>query len=178
MDHTKYIFEKPTLMERIARWQMLLSGYDIQCVTQKDIRGSALADCLASQLLEDYQSTQPEFSNEEILALFATRAILISPKKQYIPMTARLCFNCTNNIAEYEACAMGIRVAIEFKAKHLMVYGDFAFFIHKIKGKWETRGQKLLLYQAYIKGLIEYFDTIIFHHISREDNKLVGDLAI
>jgi len=32
----------------------------------------------------------------------------VSPEKQYIPMTTRLCFNCTNNIAEYEAYAMGI----------------------------------------------------------------------
>jgi len=35
-------------------------------------------------------------------------AVLISPENQYIPVTARLCFDCTNNIAEYEACAMGI----------------------------------------------------------------------
>jgi len=75
---------------------------------------------------------QPEFPDEDIMALFATEededderkwvlffdgasnalghgigAVLISPEKQYIPMTARLCFECTNNIAEYEACVMG-----------------------------------------------------------------------
>jgi len=44
-------------------------------------------------------------------------AILISLKKQYIPMTARLCFDCTNNIAEYEACIMGIRTAIKLKVE-------------------------------------------------------------
>jgi len=38
---------------------------------------------------------------------------LISPNNQYIPMTTRLCFNCTNNITEYEACVMGIRATIE-----------------------------------------------------------------
>jgi len=74
---------------------------------------------------------QPEFPDEEILSLFkedddddtwilfffygssnalghGIGAILISPERQYIPMTARLCFDCTDNIAEYEACVMGI----------------------------------------------------------------------
>ena len=33
MDPLKYVFEKPALTGRIARWQMLLSEYDIQYVT-------------------------------------------------------------------------------------------------------------------------------------------------
>jgi len=35
----------------------------------------------------------------------------------------------------------------------------------------------LIPYQAYIKGLMEYFDDITFHHIPREDNQLVDALA-
>ena len=33
MDLIKYIFEKPTLSERIERWQMILTEYDIQYTT-------------------------------------------------------------------------------------------------------------------------------------------------
>jgi len=131
---------------------MLLSEYDIQYVTQKVIKGSALADYLAHQPVEDYQPMQPEFPDEEILSLFkedddddtwilffyvssnalghGIGAVLIFPKRQYIPMTARLCFDCTNNIAEYEACVMGIRAAIDFKVKSLKIYGDSALVIH------------------------------------------------
>jgi len=47
MDPIKYIFEKPTLTGRIARWQVLLSEFDIVYITQKAIKGSALADYLA-----------------------------------------------------------------------------------------------------------------------------------
>jgi len=46
-----------------------------------------------------------------------------------------------------------------------------------LKGEWETRDQKLIPYQAYIKGLIEYFDFITFQHIPCEDNQLVDALA-
>ena len=47
MDPVKYIFEKPALTEWITRWQVLLSEFDIIYVTQKAIKGSALADYLA-----------------------------------------------------------------------------------------------------------------------------------
>jgi len=54
MDPFKYIFEKSTLTGRIARWQVLLSEFDIVYVTQKEIKGSALADYLAQQPINDY----------------------------------------------------------------------------------------------------------------------------
>jgi len=137
---------------------MLLSEFDIVYVTQKAFKGSALAEYLAQQPINDYQPMQPEFPDEDIMALFVSEddsddekkwtlffdessnalghgigAVLISPEKKYISMTARLCFNCTNNIAAYEACAMGIRAAIKYKARHLNVYGDSALVIHQIK---------------------------------------------
>ena len=49
MDPIKYIFEKPALTGRIARWQMLFSEYDIEYCTQKAIKSSVLADYLAHQ---------------------------------------------------------------------------------------------------------------------------------
>jgi len=57
-------------------------------------------------------------------------AVLVSPDKQYIPFKARLDFDCTNNIAEYEACALGIQIEIDFKVKLLMVYRDSTLVIH------------------------------------------------
>jgi len=169
MDTIKYIFEKPALASRLARWQMLLSEYDIVYVTQKAVKGSALAKYLAQQPIENYQSMQPKLPDEDILVLFGEKqgghhekawillfdgafnalghgigAVLISPKNHYILMTTRLCFSCTNNVAEYEACAMGILAAMESKVKVLKVYGDSALVVHQLKGEWETRDQKLI----------------------------------
>ena len=61
MDPIKYIFEKPALSGRIARWQMILTEYDIQYTTQKAINGSVLADHLAHQAVDYYQSMNFEF---------------------------------------------------------------------------------------------------------------------
>jgi len=35
-------------------------------------------------------------------------AALVSLDNQCIPLTARLGFDCTNNMAKYEACALGV----------------------------------------------------------------------
>jgi len=42
-------------------------------------------------------------------------AVLITPDDQCISFTARLGFDCTNNMAEHEACALGIQAAIDIK---------------------------------------------------------------
>ena len=178
MDPVKYIFEKPALTGRIARWQVLLSEFDIVYVTQKAVKGSALADYLAQQPLQDYRPMHPEFLDEDIMALFEEKrthedidkwivcfdgasnalghgvgAVLVSSDDQCIPFTARLGFDCTNNMAEYEACALGIQAAIDFDVKLLKVYGDSALVIRQLRGEWETRDPKLILYQTHILKL-------------------------
>ncbi|RXY76887.1 hypothetical protein DD581_32230 [Klebsiella pneumoniae] len=53
-------------------------------------------------------------------------------------------------MAEYEACTLGIQGAIDFDVKLFKVYGDSALVIRQLRGEWETRDQKLILYQTYI----------------------------
>ena len=66
---------------------------------------------------------------------------------------------------------------VDFRVKLLKVYGDSTLVIHQLKGEWETRDHKLVPYQAYIRKLMEFFDDISFHHISREENQMVDALA-
>ena len=85
------------------------------------------------------------------------RAVLISLEGNHCSFTAKLSFDYTNNVAEYEACVLGLQVAIEKKIKSLNVYGDSALVICQLKGEWETIDSKLVPYQEFIKGLIEQF---------------------
>ena len=104
-------------------------------------------------------------------------AVLISPRGGYSPFTARLCFDCTNNIAEYEACILGLEAAINRRIKTLEVYGDSALVIHQVRGEWETRNAKLIPYRDHVLKLAEHFVEITFHHISREENHVADALA-
>ena len=44
----RYLFDIPVLTSRLMRWLVLLTELDIQYVTQKSIKGSVLANHLAS----------------------------------------------------------------------------------------------------------------------------------
>jgi ribonuclease HI len=69
MDPVKYILEKPSLTRRVARWQMILTEYDIRYTSQKAIKGSVLSDYLAEQLIDDYQPMRVDFPDEDIMFL-------------------------------------------------------------------------------------------------------------
>ncbi|XP_050877158.1 uncharacterized protein LOC127080910 [Lathyrus oleraceus] len=210
-DKKEYIFEKPVVTGRIARWQMLLTEYDIEYVTQKAIKGSILSDYLAHLLVEGYQPLRFDFPDEDIMFIrdftmpgfevspeegpepgsrwtvvfddtsnargHGIGVVITSPTGFHIPFIARLCFDCINNMAEYEACIYGLEAAIDFRIKILEVFGDSALVISQVKGDWETRDNKLIPYKEHIKKLILYFDEISFHHISREENQLADALA-
>lgn len=50
-------------------------------------------------------------------------AVLISESGQHYPNAAKIRFPCTNNMTEYEACILGIRMAVDMNVKELLVIG-------------------------------------------------------
>ncbi|XP_058741446.1 uncharacterized protein LOC131613824 [Vicia villosa] len=183
MDPIKYLFEKPALTGRISHWKMLLSEYDIQYRAQKAIKGSVLADHLATQPIDDDQSLQDDFLDEEIMYLKskdyeeplhgespypesqwglifdgAVNAygrgigeIIVMPQGSHVPFTSRLMFDYTNNMAEYEACIMGLEEVIDLRIKILDV--------------------------DYARRLLTFFNKVEFHHIPREEKQMADALA-
>ncbi|XP_050909401.1 uncharacterized protein LOC127123199 [Lathyrus oleraceus] len=103
--------------------------------------------------------------------------VITSPSGFHLSFTDRLCFDCTNNMAKYEACIYALEAAIDLRIKILEVFGDSTLVISQVKGDWETRDSKLIPYKEHIRKLIHYFDEISFHHISREENQLASALA-
>ena len=47
--------------------------------------------------------------------------VIIYPEGFHTPFTTRLCFDCTNNMAEYEACIFGLKVVIDLRIKFLSI---------------------------------------------------------
>ena len=74
-------------------------------------------------------------------------AIIISPEGCHTPFTVRLCFNYTNNMAEYEACIIGLKAAIDLRIKFLSVFRDSALVISQIKGEWDMKHLNLISYK-------------------------------
>ncbi|KAA3473065.1 RNA-directed DNA polymerase (Reverse transcriptase), Ribonuclease H-like protein [Gossypium australe] len=107
LDPLKYMMESNALNGRMARWQTLLSEFDIVYVNQKAIKWSAVAEFLANRALEDYEPLNFDFSNEELMYVANTEdcpwklkfdgaanavgngigAILVTPSDDYYPFT-------------------------------------------------------------------------------------------
>ena len=141
LDPIKFIYEKPSLSGRIARWQVLLSEFDILYISQRAIKESVIADFLVERANEEYEPMSFEFPDEDLMAVLQIEkeespkeegwkmyfdgasnalgrgvgAVLISPNGNHYPFTRKLSFDCTNNVAEYEACVLGLQAAIEKK---------------------------------------------------------------
>ncbi|XP_012481008.2 uncharacterized protein LOC105795905 [Gossypium raimondii] len=194
--------ESPALSGRMARWQILLFKYDIAYVSQKSIKGSTIADFLASRAMEEYESLRFDFPDEDLMCISEKESesskdqqwkmsfdgasnalghgigvVLLSPEGNYYPLIARLNFLCTNNIAEYEACIMGLRAAIEQKIKILDVYKDSALVIYQIRRDWEVRDLKLIKYHDLVVELIKEFKETTFNYLPQEENQLADALA-
>ncbi|XP_073261648.1 uncharacterized protein [Populus alba] len=198
VDPLRYICDKPYLSSRIARWQVLLSEYDIVYTTRKAVKGSAIADHLADNAVEDYEPLDFDFPDENVLSVVGEEktdwwtmffdgavnvygngagAVIISPDQKQYPISVKLCFECTNNTAEYEACILGLEVALELKIRKIDVYGDSMLIICQVKGEWQTKEEKLRPYQEYLSTLSEEFEEIRFTHLGREGNHFADALA-
>uniref|UniRef100_A0A2N9GTX3 Uncharacterized protein n=1 Tax=Fagus sylvatica TaxID=28930 RepID=A0A2N9GTX3_FAGSY len=171
MDPIKYIFEKPALTGKIARWQVLLSEFDILFVARKAIKGQAIADYLADYPSEQLELMDSEFPDEDVMTVDEDNhgrwklyfdgaanavgsgigAVLVSPKGQQTPIAVKLGFDCTNNMTEYEACITN--------------------------GEWQARDPKLIPYQRYISRLVPKFKYVTFTYTPRAHNHFADALA-
>ncbi|XP_048134220.1 uncharacterized protein LOC125314909 [Rhodamnia argentea] len=193
-DPIKYLLEKPALVGKLAKWQILISEFDVQTMTQKSVKGRAIADMLAESAAGSQSEDGIDPLDDRVLPITTekwimyfdgavnlsgsgTGALLISSDGQHYPVAAKLLFPCTNNIAEYEACILGLQAAIEMKIRRLKVYGDSALIILQTEGKWKTRDPKLIPYHEFLEDIIEEFDEIAFEYLPRAQNRFADALA-
>ena len=67
MDPLKYLMEKPVQDGKTAKWVLLLSEFDIKYVTQKFVKGRAIADHLAHCSPEEAEEIQGDFLDKDIM---------------------------------------------------------------------------------------------------------------
>ena len=125
MDPLKYLTEKAMQDGKTAKWVLLLSEFDIKYVTQKSMKGRAIANHLTHCSPEEAEEIQGDFLDEDIMGIEVESrkmyfdgainqnesgigVLLIFPKGAHIPFSGKLNFPATNNATKYEACIMGL----------------------------------------------------------------------
>ncbi len=79
---------------------------------------------------------------------------LVLPKGWHFIVAAKVTFQCTNNTAEYKACILELRAAIEFKVRELEVFGDFMLIICQTLEEWKTKDSKTSLIPPANRGTL------------------------
>ena len=199
LDPLRYLFDRPVLTGRLMRWLVLLTGFDIQYMTQKSVKGSIVVDHLASSPVFDNRPIDDDFLDEQFVSMisitgwklyfdgavnqsgFGIGILLISPQGDHIPRLVRLVFSdhhrLTNNIVEYEACIRGLKTALDLVIKQLEIHGDSNLVIQQTQGIWRTRDEKLKPYHAYLDLLVARFDELRYIHLPRAENQFADALA-
>ncbi|XP_070002279.1 uncharacterized protein [Nicotiana sylvestris] len=80
-------------------------------------------------------------------------------------------------MAEYEACILGLRLAIDMRVQEILVLGDSDLLVHQIQGEWETRDLKLIPYRQCLHDICQRFRSVQFKHIPRIHNEIADVLA-
>ena len=199
LDPLKYLFDRPVLTGRLMRWLVLLTEFDIQYMTQKSVKGSIVADYLASLPVSDDRPIDYDFPDEQFVSMtsitgwqlyfdgaanqsgFGIGIFLISPQGDHIPRSVRLVFSghhsLTNNMVEYEACITGLETALDLGIRQLEIHGDSNLVIRQTQGIWRTRDEKLKPYHAYLDLLVARFEELRYIHLPREENQFADALA-
>ena len=69
LDLLRYLFDRLVLTSRLMRWLVLLTEFNIQYVSQKSIKGSIVADHLASLPTSEDRLVDDDFLDEEFIAM-------------------------------------------------------------------------------------------------------------
>ncbi|KAL6323628.1 hypothetical protein AAG906_039224 [Vitis piasezkii] len=159
LDPLRYLFDRPALTGRLMRWLVLLTEFDIQYVSQKSIKGSIVADHLASLPTSEDRPVDDDFPDEEFVAVTSLSGWCL-----YFDGAA-------NQLGH------GIETALELGIRQMEVFGDSNLVLRQIQGDWKTRDVKLRPYHAYLELLVARFDDLRYVHLPRAQNRFADALA-
>jgi ribonuclease HI len=103
--------------------------------------------------------------------------LFISPNKDKLCYVLRILFPASNNVAEYEACLHGIRLAVELGVKRLYVCGVSALVINQLNKEWDTTHEKMDLYCKEIRRWESNFYGIEYIHVVWDKNQAADALS-
>ena len=75
----------------------------------------------------------------------------------------KLNFQCTNNIAKYEALMLGLQILKKLGAKRVSIHGDFELIIKQIKGEYSAKHPRL---RAYRNAALDFLECFIEYDLS------------
>jgi ribonuclease HI len=103
---------------------------------------------------------------------------IIGPNHFSKTLSVKLYFDCTNNMAEYEAFITGLRFLKDLGEKKVSIHGDSKLSIQQVKGVYQTKNPRMRSYRNVALDLLQNFIKCNFTVIPRLQNAIADALAV
>ncbi|KAL0410722.1 UNVERIFIED_CONTAM: hypothetical protein Slati_3661900 [Sesamum latifolium] len=171
----KQVLGKPETSERLVKWAIELSEYDISYLPRTTIKVQTLADFVSKTT----RTSQEEASEER--PWMPTQGsgvskVITTPQGEDMEFAIRFDFKASNNEAEYEALVLGMRMAQDTSASHLLA-SDSQLIVKQVSREYEANEESMVQYLQQIEELKTKFKIFQLQQISREENVKVDSLS-
>jgi ribonuclease HI len=170
---------------KIGKWAVELNEFTIDYVHRSSIQSQALADFITDWT----PGAQGEEATKDAEAWMmfcdgswgtfgaGAAAVLVAPSKVKTCYAIKLDFNCTNNIAEYEALLLGLRKLKAMGIRRAILKTDSQVISGHVDKSSKTRDPKLEKYLDAVRRLEASFEGFFVKNILRGENEHADLLA-
>ncbi|KAL0401553.1 UNVERIFIED_CONTAM: hypothetical protein Slati_4185200 [Sesamum latifolium] len=95
--------------------------------------------------------------------------VITSPQGEDLEFAIKFDFKTSNNEAEYEALVIGMRMAYEAGARHLLAYSDSQLIVKQVEDAYEAIEENMIQYLQQIAELNTSFNYFQIVQIPREE---------
>ncbi|CAL9016033.1 unnamed protein product [Prunus brigantina] len=171
------ILHSPDASQRLMKWDIELSQYDLLYRPKTAIKAQILADFVVeftpSAEEEKWVDKKKESSKAD-----ETSAEPSQPRDVWqLRQAITLGFPASNNEAEYEALLAGLRLAKELAIKKLAIYSDSQLITNQASGEYMAKHPRMILYLDKVQELLKAFPTFTIQQVPRAENAHADALA-
>ena len=106
----------------------------------------------------------------------AVAAVATDPEGKELEERSETIGEATNNVAEYRAVLLGIKLARELGADEVELIGDSALIAHQVRGEWKVKEKHLQPLRDEVQRELESFSDWTIRNVPREQNERADEL--
>ncbi|CAL2270892.1 unnamed protein product [Prunus armeniaca] len=195
------ILHSPDASQRLMKWAIKLSQYNLLYRSKTAIKAQALVDFvveftptaneekMVTKSNEKADNTSPTDSNlpNDMWQLHVDGAsnhkgtgagvVIITPDGTLLEQAITLGFSASNNEAEYVQLLAGLRLAKELSIKRLAIYSDSQLITNQASGEYMAKHPRMVQYLDKVQGLLKEFPTFTIQKVPRTENTHADELV-
>ncbi|VFQ84063.1 unnamed protein product [Cuscuta campestris] len=173
------IISNPTASNRVIKWSVYLSKYQIEMKPRAAIKAQALADFMVECTARDNNpipmAEQGEWWTLSTDGSSAAKAcgggvVIQSPEGFRSYHAIKFQFKVSNNETEHEALLSGLRLILNLKAEYVWIRCDSRLVVSQIKGEFDTKEERMRLYKEAALELLKILKGYELVQIPRAEN--------